>query len=90
MQKELFNQAKDDGPAFDEQDDLFQDYEEHHHGAHHGHHHMETEEEKQTSERFLSFLLGEEGEERIFSQNIMEEIVTFILSQPDYRLLRFL
>jgi hypothetical protein len=52
------------------QDDTYQDYDEHHHHDHHHHHHHqeETEEQRQQSERFLTYLIGEEGEDRELSQ----------------------
>lgn len=97
MQKELFNQAKDDRERYydedlgNDDDHLFHEYENHHHhGHHHGHHHYESEEEKKNSERFLFYLIGEEGEDRSLSQDLMDDVVTFILSQPDYRLVRLL
>lgn len=95
MQQELFNQAKvDPSEVFDDpaEDDTFQDYDEHHrhHGYHHPHHrYEETEEEKQQSERFLAYLIGEEGEDRTLSQDLLDEVVNFILRQPDERLIRF-
>jgi hypothetical protein len=49
------------------QDDTYQDYDEHHHHDHH-HHQEETEEQRQQSERFLTYLIGEEGEDRELSQ----------------------
>jgi len=94
MQQELFNQAKvDPTEVFDDpaEEDTFHDYDEHHHhGHHHSHHHEETEEEKQQSERFLSYLVGEEGEDRSLSQDLLDEVVVFILRQPEQRLIRFL
>ncbi len=56
----------------------------------HHHYQEETEEEKQQSERFLSYLVGEEGEDRSLTDDLMEQAVVFILRQPEQRLIRFL
>lgn len=86
MQKELFNQAKNDHERYYEDDGhLYGDYEDY---QHHGHY--ESEEERKSNERFLFHLIEEEGEDRNISQDLMDDVVTFILSQPDYSLVRFL
>lgn len=75
-----------------DEDGLLSDLEGHHHGhGHHsGHHHVDTEEDKRQSEIFFSLLNGDEGEERKFSQEDMDQMVEFIMNQTDVRLIRFL
>lgn len=93
MQQELFNQARvDPSEIFEDHadDDTSQDFDEHQQHHQHHHHQEETEEEKQQSERFLSYLVGEEGEDRTLSDELMDQVVVFILRKPEQRLIRFL
>lgn len=46
-----------------------------------------TEEEKRESDRFLSYLSGEE--DRDLSAQTMDDVVVFILRQPEQRLIQF-
>lgn len=41
---------------------------------------MNTEEEKKQSEIFFSLLTGDEGEERKFSQEMMDQMVEYIMN----------
>jgi hypothetical protein len=73
MQRELFNQAKSGASQafFQEHDDMYHDHDDH--PLHHTHHDQyqqfeENEESKLMQEGFLSYLTGEEGEDRSLSE----------------------
>ena len=85
MQKRLFTDAKKN-PIITEAEDCFEDFEEFKEEEPAEYKFKNTEE----SERFFTYITDDNAEDRYFSTAFVDELIDFIMAEPEERIKRFL